>query len=77
MGGGVLLGMILNTKGGKQIMNDLEIKQLKWIEEKEGKAREEEAKFKGGTFEPVAGYIVLYEATKEKCYELVNQYMTD
>lgn len=42
-----------------------------------GKAREEEAKFKGGTFEPVAGYIVLYEATKEKCYELVNQYMTD
>ena len=68
---------MLKEELSPEIMNDLEIKQLKWIEEKEGKAREEEAKFKGGTFEPVAGYIVLYEATKEKCYELVNQYMTD
>ena len=68
---------LLKEELSPEIMNDLEIKQLKWIEEKEGKAREEEAKFKGGTFEPVAGYIVLYEATKEKCYELVNQYMTD
>lgn len=68
---------LLKEELSPEVMNDLEIKQLKWIEEKERKAREEEAKFQGGTFEYVAGYIVLYEATKEKCYELVNQYMTD
>ena len=68
---------LLKEELSPDIMNDLEIKQLKWIEEKEKKAREEEAKFQGGTFEHVAGYIVLYEATKGKCYELVNEYMAD
>ena len=63
---------LLKEELSPEIMNDLEIKQLKWIEEKEGKAREEEAKFKGGTFEPVAGYIVLYEATKSVYDRLIK-----
>lgn len=61
----------------QETMQDLQTKQLKWIEEKEAKAEEERLKYDGGTFENVALYISLYESTKERCYELVNEYMTD
>lgn len=60
-----------------EIMADLNTKQIKWIEQKEDTANEERLKYNGGTFENVAYYITLYELTKEKCYELVNKYMTD
>lgn len=33
--------------------------------------------YKGGTFEFVAYNISLYESTKDRCYELVNEYMED
>ncbi|MFD1706081.1 lysozyme inhibitor LprI family protein [Siminovitchia sediminis] len=58
-------------------MNELKYKQINWIEEKENKANEERKNYEGGTFENVAYYISLYESTKERCYELVNEYMTD
>ena len=58
-------------------MKDLKDKQIKWIEQKEKTAEEERLKFNGGTFEYVAWYISLYESTKDRCYELVNEYMTD
>lgn len=61
----------------QETMQDLQTKQLKWIEEKEAKAEEERLKYDGGTFENVALYISLYESTKERCYVLVNEYMTD
>lgn len=60
-----------------ETMQDLQIKQLNWIDQKEAKAEEERLKYNGGTFENVALYISLYESTKERCYELVNEYMTD
>ncbi|MEQ2468000.1 lysozyme inhibitor LprI family protein [Niallia hominis] len=60
-----------------ETMQDLQIKQLKWIDQKEAKAEEERLKYNGGTFENVALYISLYESTKERCYVLVNEYMTD
>ena len=58
-------------------MNDLQKEQLKWIEEKEDKAMKDSEEYKGGTFEFVAYYISLYESTKDRCYELVNEYMED
>lgn len=58
-------------------MNELKAEQMKWIEQKEKTAEEERLKYNGGTFENVALYISLYESTKERCYELVNEYMTD
>lgn len=61
----------------QETMQDLQTKQLKWIEEKEAKAEEERLKYDGGTFENVALYISLYESTKERCYVLVNENMTD
>lgn len=68
---------LLKENLSEDVMEDLESKQIEWINQKETAAREEEAKYKGGTFEFVAGYISLYESTKEKCYELVNEYMED
>ncbi|MCM3363689.1 lysozyme inhibitor LprI family protein [Niallia sp. MER TA 168] len=60
-----------------ETIQDLQTKQLKWIDQKEAKAEEERLKYNGGTFENVALYISLYESTKERCYVLVNEYMTD
>lgn len=68
---------LLKENLSEDVMEDLETKQIEWINQKESAAREEESKYKGGTFEFVAGYISLYESTKEKCYELVNEYMED
>lgn len=60
-----------------EVMKELKAEQLKWIEQKEAKAEKERLKYEGGTFENVAWYISLYESTKDRCYELVNEYMTD
>ncbi len=68
---------LLKKELSPETFEDLKAKQLKWIEEKEKKAEEERLKYEGATFEYVAFYISLYESTKDKCYELVNTYMTD
>ncbi len=68
---------LLQQELSPEIMDSLEQEEIKWIEEKEKAAKEESLKYKGGTFEFVADKISLYEATKNRCYELVNTYMTD
>lgn len=68
---------LLKKELSPETMKDLKTKQIKWIEKKEAEADKEESKYEGGTFEFVARYISLYESTKERCYELVNEYMTD
>lgn len=68
---------LLKKELSPETMKDLKTKQMKWIEQKEDIANKEASQFKGGTFEFVALYISLYESTKERCYELVNEYMTD
>ncbi|WP_010676373.1 lysozyme inhibitor LprI family protein [Bacillus timonensis] len=68
---------LLKKELSSDTMQDLKTEQIKWIEQKEEKANEERLKYEGGTFENVAFYISLYESTKERCYELVNEYMTD
>eukprot|EP00130_Batrachochytrium_dendrobatidis_P008275 XP_006683150.1 hypothetical protein BATDEDRAFT_28709 [Batrachochytrium dendrobatidis JAM81] len=68
---------LLKKELSPETMEDLKTEQIKWIEQKEETANEERLKYNGGTFENVAYYISLYESTKERCYELVNEYMTD
>ncbi|WP_294189579.1 lysozyme inhibitor LprI family protein [uncultured Clostridium sp.] len=68
---------LLQQELSPEIMDSLEQEEIKWIEEKEKAAKEESLKYKGGTFEFVADKVSLYEATKNRCYELVNAYMTD
>ncbi|NBI08329.1 lysozyme inhibitor LprI family protein [Senegalia massiliensis] len=68
---------LLKQELSPEVMENLKAEQLKWIKEKEEKANKEMKKYEGGTFELVSNYVSLYESTKERCYELVNQYMTD
>lgn len=68
---------LLKKELSPAVMKELKAEQLKWIEQKEAKAEKERLKYEGGTFENVAWYISLYESTKDRCYELVNEYMTD
>ncbi|MFI8575345.1 lysozyme inhibitor LprI family protein [Rossellomorea aquimaris] len=68
---------LLKKELSPEVMKELKAEQLKWIEQKEAKAEKERLKYEGGTFENVAWYISLYESTKDRCYELVNEYMTD
>ncbi|MCC5800772.1 lysozyme inhibitor LprI family protein [Rossellomorea vietnamensis] len=68
---------LLKEKLSPEVMAELKSEQVKWIEEKEAKAEKERLKYEGGTFENVAWYISLYESTKDRCYELVEEYMTE
>jgi uncharacterized protein YecT (DUF1311 family) len=68
---------LLKKELSPEVMAELKAEQLEWIKEKEEKAEKERLKYEGGTFEYVAWYISLYESTKERCYELVEEYMTD
>ncbi|BCB04019.1 lysozyme inhibitor LprI family protein [Bacillus sp. KH172YL63] len=68
---------LLKEKLSPEVMSDLKAEQLQWIEEKEAKAEEARLEYEGGTFENVAYLISLNKSTKERCYELVNEYMTD
>lgn len=68
---------LLKKELSPETMKDLKTKQIEWIDEKENMAKKESLKYEGGTFENVAYYISLYESTKERCYDLVNTYMTE
>ncbi len=68
---------LLQNELSPDTMKELKSEQIEWIEQKEKMANEERLTYEGGTFENVAYYISLYESTKERCYELVNLYMTD
>ncbi|MBU5342382.1 DUF1311 domain-containing protein [Caldibacillus hisashii] len=69
--------VLLKKELSPETMKDLKAEQINWIEQKEDKANEERQKYEGGTNENVAYYTSLYESTKDRCYELVNNYMTD
>lgn len=68
---------VLSDELSAETMVELRAEQIKWIEQKEDTANDERKEYEDGTFENVAYYISTYESTKERCYELVNDYMTD
>ncbi|WP_410771266.1 lysozyme inhibitor LprI family protein [Fontibacillus sp. BL9] len=56
-------------------MDDLKEKQREWIKQRDEIAEKEAAEFKGGTMEGLQLVSTKARVTKERCYELVNQYM--
>lgn len=56
-------------------MKKLENEEIKWIKEKEARVERAGNEFKGGTLEPISRATAAAEATKERCYELVDKYM--
>lgn len=68
---------LLKEQLSQDAMKSLKDEENNWIAEKEDAANKEAAQYKGGTFEFVAYNMSLYESTKKRCYELVNNYMTD
>jgi uncharacterized protein YecT (DUF1311 family) len=68
---------LLKEQLSQDTMKNLQTEETKWIAQKEETANKEASQYKGGTFELVAYNVSLYESTKNRCYELVNNYMTD
>ncbi|WP_373600465.1 lysozyme inhibitor LprI family protein [Paraclostridium bifermentans] len=56
-------------------MNELKTKQRQWITERDKAAEDEKKEFEGGTAAPLAYNSALAEKTKERCYQLVDEYM--
>lgn len=56
-------------------MNELKTKQRQWIKERDKTAKDAEKEFEGGTAAPLAYNSALSEKTKERCYQLVDEYM--
>ncbi|RCX18674.1 uncharacterized protein YecT (DUF1311 family) [Fontibacillus phaseoli] len=56
-------------------MDDLKEEQRDWIKQRDEIAEKEAAEFKGGTMEGLQLVSTKARVTKERCYELVNQYM--
>lgn len=67
---GVLQGQLPTDK-----FEELKTEQIAWINTRDSKAKEESMKFEGGTMEPLAHTSSLAQTTKERCYELINNYM--
>lgn len=68
---------LLQNELSPEIIRELEVRQVKWIEHKENLAIQDSEEFGGGSFANVAYVSSLYESTKTRCYDLVNNYMTD
>ena len=56
-------------------MDALTEKQIQWIEYRDITDKNESLVFEGGTMEGLQYTSTLANITKERCYELVNNYM--
>lgn len=68
---------LLKEQLSQDTMKSLQAEETKWIKQKEDSANKSASDYKGGTFEFVAYNSSLYQSTKDRCYELVNNYTTD
>ncbi|MGL4109107.1 lysozyme inhibitor LprI family protein [Clostridium sp. LP20] len=66
---------VLKEDLSKEEMSKLENEEVKWISDRDKKAKEASLKYEGGTFEQVEYTGALAKTTKERCYELVEKYM--
>src|SRR5690606_3136714 len=60
-----------------QEMETLRQDQREWIELRDLRAQEAAADFEGGTAESVAELSALKKITKERCYFLANNYLSE
>lgn len=56
-------------------LNELKEKQLEWITQRDQIAKEKSKEAEGGTLELFLYASALADLTKERCYELVNNYI--
>jgi len=56
-------------------MDKLTEEQINWIKSRDEKSEAAANEVKGGTMEPLSRVTSLAISTKERCYELVNEYM--
>lgn len=56
-------------------METLKTKQKNWLKYRDEQAENNASEWEGGSFAPVEYGLTLANLTKERCYELVNQYM--
>lgn len=56
-------------------MNNLKIKQCQWIKDRDAASQKELKEAGGGTLAYAEEARILYEMTRERCYELVTYYM--
>ena len=56
-------------------MSKLKKEQIKWISDRDDKAKKASLEYKDGTAEQLVYTSSLAQTTKERCYELVEKYM--
>jgi len=66
---------VLETQLPADEMEKLRQEQRKWITLRDETAKEDASQFEGGTMEPLEYTASLANTTKERCYELVENYM--
>ncbi|MGM9977761.1 MAG: lysozyme inhibitor LprI family protein [Clostridium sp.] len=66
---------LLKTQLTEDEMKKLQEEEIEWIKYRDETAENEAKKFEGGTLQPIAYISSLTETTKNRCYELVNNYM--
>ena len=66
---------VLKTQLSESEMNSLRNKQRAWIKYRDSEADKAAAEYEGGSMAPLEATSVKAELTRQRCYELVNQYM--
>lgn len=66
---------LLEQQLSQEDMDKLREEEINWINTKELKSKEAADKYEGGTIAPYMAISSKIASTKERCYELVNQYM--
>ena len=66
---------VLKTQLSESEMNSLRNKQRSWIKYRDSEADKAAAEYEGGSMAPLEATSVNAELTRQRCYELVNQYM--
>ena len=66
---------VLKTQLSESEMNSLRNKQKAWIKYRDSEADKAFSEYEGGTMAPLEATSVNAELTRQRCYELVNQYM--
>lgn len=66
---------VLKQQLSSDDMNKLKEEQIKWISDRDSKAKKDSLEYEGGTAEQLIYTSSLAQTTKERCYELVEKYM--
>lgn len=66
---------VLEEQLSEEKMDKLRAEQIEWLTIRDSKAEESAKEFEGGTMEPLAYTTSLGASTKERCYELISNYV--